>query len=243
MGSGGSSSQGSVQVPGTLSPVTATLLNLFGTNLETAGGQIQTVPYQTFGQGGAFTPQSFSALPGLLANMPATATEKALTSPQFQELGLSNALASQGLLGAAGTALQDLLKGPEAEIALARRQFSQETLPAILERTPGFSSSDLQREVTRAGADLEAQIAAMRESSKAQSISLAPQIAQAVGTNLLETASQQLGYGQLARDFLREQSPAGDAFRVLTALQSLTTPAITGYGTSSGKSKNLGILS
>lgn len=240
MGGGSKQSSESASFPGTLSPITASIISLFGGNPTVSGGQF--VP-TTFGQGGGFSPQSFGALPGLLQNLPLTGAEQTITSPQFQQLGLQNALQAQGLLQQGAAAIPDLLNAdPTAAIAKARQQFSQETLPSILERAPGFSSSDLQRELGRAGTDLETNIAALREAGLGQRLQTAataiPQFAQSLGTSLLDNASQVLGFGTLGRDLIRETSPAGDAFRVLTALQSLTTPAITsqGFGTSKGKS-------
>jgi hypothetical protein len=56
----------------------------------------------------------------------------------------------------------------------------------------------------------------------------------------LDTASQNLGFGQIGRELVRDTSPAGDAFRVLSMIQSLTSPAITSQ--SAGKSKSTGVL-
>ena len=304
MGSGGGSSQSSQQVsdPGTLSPVTATLLQLFGGNITTNRGQFQ--PTSFGGPGAIFTPQTFAALPGLQANQPLTAVESFLLGaqqvpgggfqlpsgtgavapgPQTQQKGagqtpeaamaaltpaqraaieaaggpqtvfgggvqgqaLLAALQGQGLLEQAGTTVSELLEGPEAAVRLARRGFEQETIPAILERAPGFSSSDLQREVTRAGADLDAQIAALREQTRGSAAALAPTIAQAIGSNLLDQTANILGFGQLGREFVRDVSPAGDALRMLTIFQGLTGQAITTQqtGGSRGESKNVGVLS
>jgi len=302
---GGQSSESSGRqssTPGTLSPITATLLSLFGGAPGVSGGQFQ--PTSLFGPGAAFTPQSFAALQGLLAGQPVSGAESAILGvgptttsfnqagfnqalaaaqaaqaaqvgaqgvgtvrrgggtskgtfgtgipaaagapvtmpnpadftttqagafgqvPGFQELGLASALQSQSLLQQGAAALPGLLGGgTEAAVAQARRGFSQETLPGILERAPGFSSSDLQRELSRAGVDLETNIAAMREQGDLARAGLItqqlPQFAQAVGTNLLDQAANVLGFGTVGREFLREVSPAGDAFRVLTALQSL----------------------
>lgn len=220
--------------------MTATLLSLFGSNPQVNGGQFQ--PTSFAGQGAAFTPQSFSALPGLLQNQPLTGAESAILGPDIQNLGLVSGLQSQLLFGQGAQALSGQLSGPEAAISAARRDFSQNTLPTILERAPGFSSSDLQREVTRAGVDLETNIAALREQGQANAISQVPQFAQAFGTNLLDQASQVLGFGTLGREFIREQSQAGDAFRVLTALQSLTGPGLTTLGQGQNKNKSTGVL-
>lgn len=241
MGSG--SSGAGASEPGTISPVTSVLLSLFGAKPRVIGGQFQ--PSQIT-EGGLLSPSSFGALPGLLTNMPATGAESFLTSGGFQNQLTSNALMSQDILQQGTQALPGLLaSGTDAATALARRQFSQETLPTILERAPGFSSSDLQRETVRAGTDLETQIAALRQSADLQRAQLItqtlPGYAQAVGSNLADQASSILGYGQVGRDFLREVSPAGDAFRVLSALQALTGPGITGRGTQS--SKSAGVLS
>ena len=243
--SGQHSNQTSQSTPGTLSPVTATLMSLFGTGVESGGGQYTQVPYQQFGQGqGAFSPQSFAALPGLLQNQPLTGVESAILGAQgggfgggIQGMGLQNALTSQDLLNRTAGALTI---EPEAAIAQARRGFTQDTLPAILERAPGFSSSDLQREMTRAGVDLETNIGALRDAHQLALAQTVPQLAQSVGTNLLDQASQVLGFGQLGRELVRETGPAGDAFRVLTALQSLTTPALTQLSTGDAKSKGGG---
>ena len=247
-GSKGSSEQG--QFPGTLSPVTATLQSLFGGSPTVTSGQF--VP-TTFGQGGVFNPQSFSALSGLLQGQPLTGTEQGILGAQgggfgggIQALGLQNALTAQGLLNQGAALIPQLLNAdPTAAIAQARSQFSQETIPQILERAPGFSSSDLQRELARGGTELETNIAALREAGLGQRLQTAltgvPAFAQAVGTNLLDQASQILGFGQLGRELVRDASPAGDAFRVLTALQSLTGPALTtqGFGTSKQKSTSV----
>lgn len=241
MGGGSKQSSESSSAPGTLSPVTATLFSLFGGQPGISKGQY--VP-TSFGQGGYFAPGMFGALPGLLANMPPTGVENTLTaSPQFQQQGYENILNSQALLNLGGAALmRELGQGTDAAVTQARRGFEQQTIPTILERAPGFSSSDLQRELTRAGADLETNVAAMREQSALARSNLItqslPQFAQTLGTNLVDQASQLLGYGTLSREFMRDTSPAGDAFRVLTALQSLTGPGLTNVqvGTSKGKS-------
>ena len=235
---GGSESSGQqTQSPGTLSPVTATLQSLFGGN-PVVSAQGQFVP-TSFGQGGVFSPAMFSSLTGLLQGQPLTGTEQSILGAQgggfgggIQALGLQNALTAQGLLNQGAAILPQLLNAdPTAAIAQARQQFGQETIPAILERAPGFSSSDLQRELARGGTELETNIAALREAGMSQRLNTAlsgiPAFAQAVGTNLLDQASQVLGFGQLGRELVRDTSPAGDAFRVLTALQSLTGPALT----------------
>jgi len=245
---GGQSSESSGRqssTPGTLSPITATLISLFGGAPTASSGQFQPTAFA--GPGAAFTPQSFAALPGLLANQPATATEQAFTSPGFQALGGQQALLSQQILGQGAAALPGLLGGgSEAAVAQARRGFTQETLPSILERAPGFSSSDLQRELSRAGVDLETNIAAMREQGDLARAGLItgqlPQFAQAVGTNLLDQAANVLGFGTVGREFLREVSPAGDAFRVLSALQSLVGGLTNAqFGTQESKSGGGGI--
>ena len=243
MGSGSTGSGQQSNVPGTLSPVTASLLSLFGNQPITQGGQFGLQNQQTFGEsGGVFSPQSFAALPGLLQNMPMTSTEQLVTGGGIQGLGLQGALQSQGLLEQGAGALSQQLQGPEAAIAQARRGFTQETVPDILERAPGFSSSDLQRELTRGGVDLETNIAALRESSQSNAIGQVPGYAQALGSNLLDQAAQVLGFGQLGRDMIREVSPAGDAFRVLTALQSLTSPALTNISSGQQKNKSTGVF-
>lgn len=240
MGSGASSSQ--QQRPGTLSPVTASLLNLFGGNVGVKGSQY--VPRSFGGEGATFTPESFSALPGLLQNIPMTGAESFLTSGAFQNAALGGIGASQDVLSQGAAALPALLEtNPAASIAQARRQFSQETLPAILERAPGFSNSDLQRELTRGGVDLETNIAAMKEASLGrvgQMVQALPGYAEALGNSAVNSAAQLLGYGTSAREFMRETSPAGDAFRVLSMLQSLTGPSVTQAG--KGGSKSVGVL-
>lgn len=308
MGGGSKQSSEQGQFPGTLSPITATLLSLFGGQPQVSGGQF--VP-TAFG-GGAFDPSMFGALPGLLQNQPLSGVEQFILGAQptpgfqlpsgagavtgaaptplgtatasgstpkgggaapqvgqagvapgqpaglspeqlaaagggafgggLQGLGLQAALQSQGLLQQGATALSGQLQGPEAAIALARRGFQEQTLPGILERAPGFSSSDLQRELTRGGVDLETNISALREAGISQAIQQTPGYAQALGTNLLDQASQVLGFGQLGREMIRDVSPAGDAFRVLTALQSITTPAITSQGVGSSKGKSTQVL-
>lgn len=246
-GVGGGGSYGSSKgksIPGTLSPVTATLLDLFGGNVTTKKGQF--IP-TSFGEGGLFSPESFGAIGGLMQNQPLTGVERAMLGIDpsgafgggtLQELGLGQALLSQGVLNAGVGALPALLETePTAAINLARREFQQDTLPAILERAPGFSSSDLQRELTRAGVDLETNVAALREANLGrvgQTVLGLPGFAQAVGSNLLDQAAQVLGFGSLGREFVRETSPAGDAFRTLTALQSLMG-GLTQQGSSSSK--------
>ena len=233
MGSGGSQSQ--QQAPGTLSPITATVLSLFGTNPDANEGQF--APTTGLGQGGGvFSPQDFSALPGLLQNMPQTGVESAFLggAPTTAQAG---ALQGQDLLNRTASSLTI---EPSAAIAQARRGFEQETVPGILERAPGFSSSDLQRELTRGGVDLETNIGALRDAHQLALAQTVPGFADKLGTYMLDQATQQLGFGQLGREFTREVGPAGDAFRVLTALQSLTGPALTTQG--SGKSKNVGVL-
>lgn len=243
---GGSSSKGTQDTqPGTLSPITATLLSLFGSNpIVTGQGQFQPT---TFGAPGAsFTPQSFSALPGLLQNMPPSPTEQAITGGGVQQAGFLSGLQSQGLFQQGAAALPALLEtDPKASIAAARRGFEQETVPSILERAPGFSSSDLQRELTRAGTDLETNISALREANLGrvgQVVQGIPAFAQAFGSNLLDQASQALGFGQVGRDFMREQSPSGDAFRVLSMLQALTGPALVSTSEGQQKSKEGHVL-
>lgn len=240
MGGGSKQSSSQQSFPGTQSPVTATIQALFGGQPIASGGQF--IPTGFGGEGSAFTPQSFAALPGLMQNIPATGAESFLTSPEFQGLATQQGLMSQGLLNQGAGVLSEQLAGPQAAIALARRGFSEETLPAILERAPGFSSSDLQRELTQAGTDLETQIAALREAGQSKALSQVPGFAQAVGTNLLDQASQVLGFGQLGREFMREVGPAGDAFRVLTALQTLTGPALSQLQLGSSKGKSTQVL-
>lgn len=242
MGSESSGSQKQSSNPGTQSPVTATLQSLFGSPSTTSGGQYQ--PQGFAGPGALFTPQSFAALPGLLQNIPLNATEQQAIGLQGQ--GLQNAIGSQNLLQQGAAALPALLEtNPTASIAAARRGFSQETLPAILERAPGFSSSDLQRELTRAGTDLETNIAALKEANLGrvgQVVQGLPQFAQAYGSNLLDQAAQTLGFGQIGRDLMRETSPAGDAFRVLAALQSLTGPALSNLQSGGSSQSSKGYL-
>ena len=74
---------------------------------------------------------------------------------------------------------------------------------------------------------------------------MAPTIAQAIGSNLLDQTANILGFGQLGREFVRDVSPAGDALRMLTIFQGLTGQAVTAQqsGGSSGRSKNVGVLS
>jgi len=217
--------------------------SLFGSGISTAGGQYS--PQGFGGEGAAFNQGSFAALPGLLQNMPATGAEQAITGGGAQGLGFLNALGSQGILQQGANALPALLEtDPTASIAAARRGFSQETLPAILERAPGFSSSDLQRETARAGVDLETGIAALKEQNLgrvAQTVQGLPAFAQAFGSNLLDQMSNVLGFGQLGREFMRDVSPAGDAFRVLSMLQSLTGPGLTQASRGQGESKSISI--
>lgn len=66
----------------------------------------------------------------------------------------------------------------EGQDALARKRFNEETLPSIYQRYGRFGGSGtLQNEVGRAGADLEAQLRAMREQYglKASQLGLTPQ--------------------------------------------------------------------
>jgi hypothetical protein len=210
----------------------------------------QFVP-TSYNQGGVFNQSQFNALPGLLQNQPLTGAEQNILGAQgggfgggVQNLGFLNALGSQGLLQQGADALPALLNtSPDAAIAAANRGFSQDTLPAILERAPGFSSSDLQRETTRAGVDLQTKIAALKEASLGrvgQVVQGLPDFAHAYGSNLLDQATQTLGFGTLGRQLVTDTSPAGDAFRVLTMLQSLTGP---GFGSSqTGQSKSTGVL-
>lgn len=240
MGGGSKQESQQQQTPGTFSPVTATLFSLFGPQAGVGGQGYVPTGFGT--PGSAFTPESFGALPGLLQNRPANPIEQFLAGGGLQGSALGGALQGQDLLQQGANALPALLQTePTAAIAAARRGFSQETLPAILERAPGFSSSDLQRELTRGGVDLETNIAALREANLGrvgQTVAGLPAYAQALGTNLLDMAAQNLGFGQVGREFLNEVSPAGDAFRVLAALQSLTGPALTSqsFGGSKGKS-------
>jgi len=173
-----------------------------------------------------------------------TGTEQAITGGGLQQAGFLSGLQSQDLLRQGAAALPALLETePTAAIAAARRGFSQETVPTILERAPGFSSSDLQRELSRAGVDLDTNIAALREANLGrvgQTVQGLPQFAQAFGSNLLDQAAQVLGFGQLGREFMQDVGPAGDAFRVLSALQSLTGPALTNFQFGSQKSKSGG---
>ena len=230
---------------GSTSPITATLYSLFGTS-DPRINRGQYMP-TSFGGSSVFNPAMFSSLSGLMQNQPLTGVESAVLGAQgggfgggIQAMGLQNALSSQDILNQGAQAIPALLQtDPTAAIALARRQFSQETLPSILERTPGFSSSDLQRELTKAGTDLETNIAALKEQNLGrvgQVVSMLPGYAQAQGSNLLVQASQVLGFGTLGRQFVMDQSPAGDAFRVLTALQSLVGPGLVGGGTTSKQS-------
>jgi len=243
MGSGGSQSQ--QQNPGTLSPVTATLMDLFGGTQIGNGGQY--IPRDFGGPNATFTTGDFGNIAGLLQNQPLSGTEGAILgvgqNGTFGEnsgvtgLALNGALQGQDLLQrTAGAITTD----PAAAIAQARRGFTEETIPGILERAPGFSSSDLQRELVRGGTDLETNIGALRDAHQLALAQTVPGLSSALGSNLLNAASEQLGFGQLGRQFISDVSPAGDAFRVLTALQSLTGPALTTAG--QGKSKNVGVL-
>jgi hypothetical protein len=191
-----------------------------------------------------FGPESFQALGGLLNNIPISGAEQALLGPGgAQDQALEGIAQSQALLQQGGESLAELLD-PQASVAAARREFEEGTLPAILERAPGFSSSDLQRELTRGGTDLETNVAALRQAGLGQFLQTAPAFARALGTQGLDQAAQVLGFGELGRQFIRNVSPAGDAFRTLAALQSLTGPGVTGtsQGTSSGSSTRVGIL-
>lgn len=252
MASGGTSVSAQGQLPGTASPVTAILQQLFGGNVKAAGGQFIPTAFGATGPNGptgaVFTPEMFSGLTGLLQSRPATGVEQFLTGPDYQKLALGGALQSQDILSQGAAALPALLQtDPTAAIAQARRGFTQETLPAILERAPGFSSSDLQRELTRGGVDLETNVAALREQNLgrvAQTVQGLPAFAQALGTNLSDQASQLLGLGTLGREFLQDVSPAGDAFRTLSMLQSLFGgPGLTQRGIGSSQSKQGGVLS
>ena len=246
---GSQSSGGSTTRSGTTSPISATLFNLFGGQPRVNRGEY--IPSSYGGPGALFTPQSFGALPGLLQNQPLTGVEQSILGAQnggfgggVQGLAASNALMSQDILNQGAAAIPALLQtDPTAQIAQAKRQFQQETLPTILERSPGWSSSDLQRQLTQAGTDLGVNIAALKEQNLGrvgQVVSSLPSYAQAQGSNLLDQMSQVLGFGTLGRQFAMEQSPAGDAFRVLTALQSLTGPSMIGGGaTSSQGSKSI----
>jgi hypothetical protein len=165
--------------------------------------------------------------------------------PGAQDLALADMFQSRGVLQQGVNALPALLNTePDAAIALARREFTEQTLPALLERAPGFSSSDLQREMMRSGTDLDTQIAALREAGlnrAAQVTSFLPQFAEAVGTNTLSRAGDILGFGQLGREFNLGISPAGDAFRVLEQLQSLMGPALVSTSSGSQSSKGGGV--
>lgn len=240
---GGGSSSSTSSTPGSLSPVTAMLQALFGSTPPKAGKSGYR-PTSFGGEGALFNEETFNALPGLLQNFPMTGTEQAITGGGAQAFGAQNAFGAQGLLQQGANALPALLETePTAAIAAARRGFTQETVPSILERAPGFSSSDLQRELTRAGVDLETGIGAMREANLgrvAQTVQGLPAFAQAFGGQFLDQMAGVLGFGQLGREFMRDVSPAGDAFRVLTMLQSLTGPALT--QSSKGKSSSVQIL-
>ena len=158
--------------------------------------------------------------------------------PGFQDLALGSLMATEGLFERGDTAYQSALEGPEAAVALARRGFTEETMPAILERAPGFSSSDLQRELTRGGTDLDTEIAAMREQFRLDALGGLPAYTEARRSNLLSGASDILGMGSAGREFIRDVSPAGDAFRTLEMLQSLTGPSLASFGRSSQQSKS-----
>ena len=247
MGSGSTQSQS--QAPGTLSPVTASLLNLFGAPTTVTKGQF--VPSANVGtSGGVFSPQSFNALGGLMQNQPLSGAEQTIfgvnpsvgtygSAPGFQDIATQGALQGNQYLQSLGQELAGNVSGQAAE-ALARRQFQQQTIPTILERAPGFSSSDLQRNLFTAGTDLETQIAAQHQAGLMQMAQVAPTFADALSTGLLNNASQIAGFGQLGRQMVTDVSPAGDAFRVLTALQSLTGPGLTTSG--QGSSKSTGVL-
>src|SRR5262245_6390090 len=112
MGGGSKQSSSQQTYPGTLSPVTASLLSLFGGQPVASGGQF--IPTAFGGAGSSFTPQSFGALPGLLQNIPQTGTEQFLTSPDFQSMALGQIGAGQGLLSQGASTLGGLLGGPEA---------------------------------------------------------------------------------------------------------------------------------
>ena len=244
--SGGSSQTRS----GSGSPVTAILYSLFGGDPRVSRGQY--MPTSFGGPNAAFNTSSFGNITGLLQNQPLTSVEQGILGAQnggfgggVQGMAVQNALQSQDLLNQGAAAIPALLQtDPTAQIAQAKRQFQQETLPTILERSPGWSSSDLQRQLTQAGTDLGVNIAALKEQNLGrvgQVVSSLPGYAQAQGSNLLDQMSQVLGFGTLGRQFAMEQSPAGDAFRVLTALQSLTGPSMIGGGATS-RQGSLGIL-
>jgi hypothetical protein len=238
----GGSTGSQTQAPGTLSPLNAVLLSLFGANPKMAGGQF-VAGSDPFSAGSAFTPGSFGALTGLMQNRPATGTESMLAGPDFQGFAAQQALGTQGLFQQGAAALPALLEtDPTASIAAAKRQFTEETVPGILERAPGFSSSDLQRELTRGGTDLGTNIAAMKEANLGrvgQVVQGLPAFAGAMGSNLLDQASQLLGFGQLGREFLTEVSPAGDALRTLTALQAISGQGYSSRGFGQNKSWNV----
>lgn len=244
MASGSTSSGWQSSKPGTQSPVTAVLQQLFGGNVKAAGGQFMPT---SFNEGGVFSPQSFAALPGLLQNMPASGAESAVLGGGFQNAMLGSLLGSQGLLESGASQIPSLLStDPTAQIAQARYDFSNSTLPAILERAPGFSSSDLQREATRAGTELGLGIAALREGERERVgnlLSAIPGYAQALGSNLGQGGADLLAFGQGGREFARDIGPAGDAFRVLEMLQSLTGPGTTNVSLGSQRSASGGVLS
>ncbi len=158
--------------------------------------------------------------------------------PGFQELALADLMTTQGLFQQGDEALEAALSDPTAAIALARRGFTQETVPDILERAPGFSSSDLQRELTRAGVDLDTNVAALREQYRQDALAGLPGYAEARRQNLLSGAADILGLGQAGREFLRDTSEAGDAFRVLEMFQILTGPSLATAGSGTSRSKS-----
>jgi hypothetical protein len=242
MGSG--STQSSSSAPGTLSPVNNLLLNLFGQPTKVAGGQFVASGPEA-GTGGGVFGNAFNNLAGLLTPRPATALETQIAGGGGQEAGLAAAFGAQGLLGQGAAALPALLQtDPTASIAAARRSFTQDTLPAILEKAPGFSSSDLQRELLRSGTDLETNIAALKEANLGrvgQVVSGLPAFTQAYGGQLMDNLSNVLGFGQVGRQFLQDTSAAGDAFRTLSMIQSLFQPgALTSRA--QGSSKSTGVL-
>ena len=98
MGSGSTGGGSQQSQPGTLSPITATIWNLFGGNAQASRGQF--IP-TTFGQGGAFGSSSFSALPELLNNMPLTSHVRVTGAPKAQAaLGSAPALPIRRVLSA-----------------------------------------------------------------------------------------------------------------------------------------------
>ena len=102
---GSQSSKGSqTQQPGTLSPVTATILDLFGSSPRVWGGQFQPQGYDS--NAGVFGAQSFAALPGLLQNQPLTGVESfllgaqpsgAIQVPRFDQAGYEAAVRRAGV--------------------------------------------------------------------------------------------------------------------------------------------------